>query len=218
MLRNLLCIVIYCINVWIRLLFESVFLLWENYIFRSICQVLLHFSAFSRLRGVCRGLEQPVTFQTANTHTHRRTHTTAPSHPFSFNMPCEGSAEGSLTPTSSSMSLFGCTWHGRYTLVCSHALSHNKTTQNCLNILPALCMRSHAFQMLALSLFALLSLLFVFTQSHANTLSGSICTDWIDGLRAFCWLRRCQLWWVIGKLCLAATLSALVIHFVNPNL
>lgn len=152
------------------------------------------------------------------THTHRRTHTTAPSHPFSFNMPCEGSAEGSLTPTSSSMSLFGCTWHGRYTLVCSHALSHNKTTQNCLNILPALCMRSHAFQMLALSLFALLSLLFVFTQSHANTLSGSICTDWIDGLRAFCWLRRCQLWWVIGKLCLAATLSALVIHFVNPNL
>lgn len=57
-----------------------------------------------------------------------------------------------------------------------------------------------------------------FTQSHANTLSGSISLDWIDGPQAFRWLRRCQIWWVIGKLCLAVTLSGMVIHFVNPDL
>lgn len=131
------------------------------------------------------------------THTHRRTHTTAPSHPFSFNMPCEGSAEGSLTPTSSSMSLFGCTWHGRYTLVCSHALSHNKTTQNCLNILPALCMRSHAFQMLALSLCSAISPLCF----HAVTCEH---TQWIN-------LHRLD-WWPAGLL-LTKTLPTMVSYW-----
>lgn len=98
----------------------------------------------------------------------------------------------------------------------AHVHSHNKSTQGCFNILPtmyAVTCLSHSY-----TPHSTVYPFFIFSQSHANTLTRSISSDWIDGPRAFCWLRCCQIWWVIGKLCFAVTPAKLVIHFVNRDL
>lgn len=67
----------------------------------------------------------------------------------------------------------------KYTLICSHALSHNKTTQSCFNILPTLCTQSHVCQTLS---FSSLSLSPPFC--HGVTCKH---TQWINLLRLDWW-------------------------------
>lgn len=104
-------------------------------------------------------------------------------------------------------------WAACCSPVCCLCSDHMDPALSCLSTLHPSLPLLPFFSPLPLSLSSLF-----FIQSHANTLSGSISADWIDSPQGFCWLRRCQIWWVIGKLCLAATLSGLVIHFVNPDL
>lgn len=96
--------------------------------------------------------------------------------------------------------IFGCIWHATHT--------HKYQTAD-MCIMPSTV--HHVLQTVWMPLsFFLSSFLLrhsLFSQhSLVQTLSGSISSNWIDGSQT-CWLRCCQIWWGIGKLCLATTLE-----------
>lgn len=143
---DLLKVIMYHIYISFLLLFEVIFICWRKWIiFRSSLSGSAAFQHcwLAVLEKSIRGwisqwpFRQPTHTQPPVTSSaltwHVKTPLKAPRHP---PVPAH---------------LIGCTWHTKYTLVCSHVLSHNKTTQSCSNILPTLCMQSHVSQMLALS-------------------------------------------------------------------
>ena len=141
---DLLKVIIACIYIWICLLLRCLSLLEKTRYIRKLSEVPLHLGAVSRLCwGVCQGLEQPVTFQTA-----------ASSHLFSFNLACEDFAEGFLTPTSSSTSLsLSLSLHAHdtpNTHLFAHISYHTIKHKAFSNILPTVCMQPRASQIPAL--------------------------------------------------------------------
>ena len=143
---DLLKVIIACIYIWICLLLRCLSLLEKTRYIRKLSEVPLHLGAVSRLCwGVCQGLEQPVTFQTA-----------ASSHLFSFNLACEDFAEGFLTPTSSSTSLslsLSLSLHAHDTSnthLFAHISYHTIKHKAFSNILPTVCMQPRASQIPAL--------------------------------------------------------------------
>ncbi len=147
------------------------------------------------------------------------THTAASSHLFSLTWHVKTLLKAPWHPPALAHLSLDNTWRTKthlFAYMCYDTIKPHKAIFNILPILSATCF-SDSSSLFPHPLRCFISLLSS-TESHAYTLSGSISSDWIDGPQAFCWLRRCQIWWVIGKLCLAATLSGMAIHFVNPDL
>lgn len=104
-------------------------------------------------------------------------------------------------------------------------ISHSEITQSCFGLSDSLmnavtCLSDASSLLFLLPLCASSHFLPPsLSRSHMQPHSADQ-SAWIELMARglFCWRRHCQIRWVIGELCLAATLSGVVIHFVNRDL